>query len=123
MAIQEEHPTCGEPLGSEPHWSFWLGLEDEKTWRADKEALKHTLRFYGFAEDPGPDYDVDNFDFDKDPQILAQTYVNREASGTDLSKFKARRGKLLIYGGLADALQRDVARREAGPLRQVDLAA
>jgi hypothetical protein len=97
----------GEPLGSEPYWSFWLGVEDEKTWRGDKEAVQRTLRFYGLAEDPGPHYDVINFDFDKDPQILAQTYVNLEASGTDLSKFKARGGKLLIYEGLADALQAD----------------
>ena len=93
----------GVPLGSEPYWSFWLSGEDEETWRGDKEAIQHTLRFYGFAEDPGPDYDVVNFDFDKDPQRLVQTYVNREASGTDLSAFKGRGGKLLIYHGLADA--------------------
>jgi feruloyl esterase len=101
----------GVPLGSEPYWSFWLSGEDEETWRGDKEAIQHTLRFYGFAEDPGPDYDVVNFDFDKDPQRLVQTYVNREASGTDLSAFKGRGGKLLIYHGLADASGPDATRQ------------
>jgi Tannase and feruloyl esterase len=101
----------GVPLGSEPYWSFWLSGEDEETWRGDKEAIQHTLRFYGFAGDPGVQYDVINFDFDKDPQVLAQTYVNREASGTDLSAFKGRGGKLLIYHGLADVASSDATRQ------------
>ena len=101
----------GVPLGSEPYWSSWLSGEDEESWRGDKTAIEDTLRFYGFAEDPGPNYDVINFDFDKDPQRLTQTYVNREANGTDLSKFKARGGKLLIYQGLADAGSPEPARQ------------
>lgn len=95
----------GVPLGSEPYWSLWRALEDEQTWRADKAAVEAELRHYSFAEDPGPDYDVADFDFDKDPERMAQGYRDLEASGTDLSKFKARDGKLLVYQGLADALQ------------------
>ena len=36
---------------------------------------------------------------------MVQGYADMEASGTDLSKFKERGGKLLIYQGLADGLQ------------------
>ena len=96
----------GVPLGSEPYWSRWHGLEDEQTWRDDKAALEDELRHYSFAEDPGPDYDVADFDFDKDPERMVQGYADMEASGTDLSKFKERGGKLLIYQGLADGDRR-----------------
>ncbi len=93
----------GLPFGSEPYWSFWLALEDEESWRGDKAAVEEILRFYGFPEDPGPDYDVANFDFDRDPARMIETYVDLEAGGTDLSEFQERGGKLLVYQGLADA--------------------
>jgi feruloyl esterase len=92
----------GVPLGSEPYWSSWLSGKDEESWRAGKAGIEHSLRFTGFAEDPGPDYDVVDFDFDKDPERLIQAYVNREAGGTDLSNFKARGGRLLVYQSIAD---------------------
>jgi pimeloyl-ACP methyl ester carboxylesterase len=95
----------GMPLGSEPYWSLWRALEDEQTWQADKAAVEDELRHYSFAEDLDPDYDVADFDFDKDPERMVQSYEDMEASGTDLSKFKGRGGKLLIYQGLADGLQ------------------
>jgi feruloyl esterase len=95
----------GLPLGSELYWPRWHGLADEQSWLEDKAALETELRHYGFAEDPGPDYDVASFDFDKHPGSLVQGYADMEASGTDLSKFKARGGKILIYQGLAEGLQ------------------
>ena len=55
--------------------------------------------YLGFVEDPGPGYEVD---FEKDPERLKDGYANRTADGTDLSTFKERGGKLLIYQGLAD---------------------
>ena len=60
---------------------------------------RNYLRYLGFVEDPGPGYEVD---FEKDPERLKDGYANRTADGTDLSKFKGRGGKLLIYQGLAD---------------------
>jgi feruloyl esterase len=95
----------GVPLGSEPYWLLWRALEDEQSWRADKAAVEDELRHYSFAEDLALDYDVAAFDFDKDPERMVQSYSDMEASGTDLSKFEARGGRLLIYQGLADPLQ------------------
>jgi Tannase and feruloyl esterase len=102
----------GLPLGSEPYWNFWMALEDEESWREDSAALKDTLRHTGFTEDPGSHYDVAHFDFDKDPELLVQGYSDMEASGTDLSKFKGRGGKLLIYQGLADVIAMPEATRQ-----------
>jgi Tannase and feruloyl esterase len=93
----------GVPKGSEPYWSLWLTAENEADWQAGKRGIEHILRFYGLGEDPGAGYDARSFDLDRDVERLKRTYVNREAGGTDLSKFKARSGKLLIYQGLADA--------------------
>jgi len=47
---------------------------------------------------------VTDFDFDKDPQRLAFTAAIYNAMNPDLSRFKARGGKLLMYHGLADPL-------------------
>jgi Tannase and feruloyl esterase len=100
------------PLGSEPYWNFWMALEDEESWREDRAALNDTIRYTGFPYDPGPEYDVADFDFDKDPERLVQGYSDMEASGTDLLKFKARGGKLLIYQGLGDVIAMPEATRQ-----------
>ena len=84
--------------------------------RRTKPPSRMSSRYYSFAEDPGPDYDVAAFDFDKDPERMVQSYGDMEASGTDLSKFEARGGKLLIYQGLADADSRP-RRRGSGTRR------
>jgi Tannase and feruloyl esterase len=91
----------GVPLGSEPYWSALLAYEDDagSLALADMARNRNYLRYLGFVEDPGPGYEVD---FDKDPERLKDGYANRTADGTDLSKFKERGGKLLIYHGLAD---------------------
>jgi feruloyl esterase len=93
----------GVPFGSEPYWGFWLALESEESWREDKASIEAQLRYHGLPEDPGPDYDIAGFDFDKDPEPVRRTAASRDADDTDLSKFKARGGKLLIYQGLGDA--------------------
>ena len=43
---------------------------------------------------------------------MVQGYADMEASGTDLSKFKERGGKLLIYQGVAEGLQAPEATRQ-----------
>jgi Tannase and feruloyl esterase len=91
----------GVPLGSEPYWSDSLAYEDGTGALAleDLATERNYLRHLGFVEDPGPSYEVD---FEKDPERLKDGYANRTADGTDLSKFKERGAKLLIYQGLAD---------------------
>jgi feruloyl esterase len=93
----------GVPLGSEPYWANQLGLDSEQTWRKDKARAEAVMRYDLLPADPGPGYDIAAFDFDRDPERVRQALANRDADGTDLSKFKARGGKLLIYQGLGDA--------------------
>jgi Tannase and feruloyl esterase len=51
----------------------------------------------------GPAYDsVRSFNYDTDPAKLAPFAVDQDAVQTDLSKFSAHRGKLILYNGWAD---------------------
>ncbi len=109
----------GIPLGSAPYWSFWLGLENEQAWKENKSAWIDELHYYGFSQDPGPEYDVADFDFDKDPPQITG-YKDLEAGGTDLSEFQERGGKLLIYHGLADPLLVAEATRQWYDLMMAD---
>jgi feruloyl esterase len=103
----------GLPLGSEPYWTFWITGKDLSDWEAKKAEFVERLRFYGFPRDPGPDYDLKDFDFDRDTKILQRAVdTNYVADGTDLAKFKSRGGKLLIYQGAADALTAPEATRQ-----------
>ena len=65
----------------------------------------HRGLFYPFYWVFGPDYDLLRFDFDGDMdtyQNALAPYVN--ANSPDLSAFRGRGGKLLIYSGTADPL-------------------
>ena len=109
----------GLPLGSEPYWNFWMALEDRGELGARTEPPSRIL-FATLASPKtrAPTTTSPHFDFDKDPELLVQGYSDMEASGTDLSKFKARGGKLLIYQGLARC-DRD-ARGDAAVVRDAD---
>jgi pimeloyl-ACP methyl ester carboxylesterase len=94
----------GLPKGSEPYWPVWVtGLEPAGgkliySFGAD------FLRYMAFQDDPGERYRLTDFNFDNDPprlQFMANIY---NAMNPDLSKFKARGGKLLMYHGLADPI-------------------
>lgn len=51
----------------------------------------------------GPAFDsVRDFDFDRDPAKLAAFANDQDAYETDLSRFKAHGGKLILYNGWAD---------------------
>jgi feruloyl esterase len=95
----------GLPYGSEPYWDSWVMGKNDDDWRAKITGLKDNLRFYGFDDDPGPDYNVLDFDFDKDPMRLKKAIdEDLVADGTDLGAFKNHGGKLLLYHGWADQL-------------------
>ena len=60
------------------------------------------LRYMAFEEDAGPGFDPLSFDFDRDPPRLSAMARLYDASNPDLSKFKARGGKLIMYSGWAN---------------------
>jgi pimeloyl-ACP methyl ester carboxylesterase len=94
----------GLPMGSEPYWPLWLtGLEPAGGRLIYAFGLDF-LRYMAFQEDPGERYRATDFDFDKDPPRLSFMAGIYNAMSTDLSRYKARGGKLLMYHGLADPI-------------------
>jgi feruloyl esterase len=68
---------------------------------ADFNLADNTMRYLVFTP-PKPDYDSSTFDFDRDPPLLDAWSRKVNATSTDLSKFWARGGKLLMTYGWAD---------------------
>jgi hypothetical protein len=93
----------GVPLGSEPFWPLWLTGLEKGGGRFVQRGNAEYLRYMAFADDPGESYSAAQFDFDSDPPRLATMAAIYNATDPDLSAFKARGGKLLIYHGWADA--------------------
>jgi feruloyl esterase len=95
---------AGLPYGSEDYWGRWLigSTDDNQHYVADLGS--NFLRYLGFEQDPGPDYDSRDFDLDTDIPKLAFMARLFNASDPDLSGLQQAGGKLLMYHGLADAL-------------------
>jgi feruloyl esterase len=68
---------------------------------ADFNLAENTMRYLAFVP-PRPDYDYRTFDFDRDTHLLDAWSRQVDATNTDLSKFRARGGKLLMTYGWAD---------------------
>ena len=94
----------GIPFGSEPFWPLWLTGLDKGGGRVAALLNAEFLRYMAFADNPGESYSAAKFDFDSDPQRLATMAAIYNATDPDLSAFKARGGKLLMYHGWADAI-------------------
>jgi len=58
-----------------------------------------TVRIWGFQN---PNYDWSTFDLDRDMPVINSKVAFVDAVDPDLSKFKARGGKLLLYAGWGD---------------------
>lgn len=107
----EPRNSAGERLypasqlpGSEPFWPTWLtGTAQGAPGLIPMFALDF-LRYMAFADDPGDAYTVKQFDFDRDPPRLAPMAAIYNSDRPDLSKFKARGGKLVMWHGWADAI-------------------
>ncbi len=104
----------GQPLGAEivgvspigearpsSGWDRWLiGRDGGKSLQlAFAESF---MRYMAFGK-PDASYDVATFDFEKDPDRMGDIRRLLNATDPDLSAFRNRGGKLLMYFGWADA--------------------
>jgi pimeloyl-ACP methyl ester carboxylesterase len=102
----------GVPFGSEPFWPVWVtGTSNRPAWMA-----LFVQDFYRYLPlpAPGPDFKVTDYNFDKDPSRLAYSASifnaatfnpsTGEIEFGDMSAFRERGGKLIIYHGWADSL-------------------
>jgi feruloyl esterase len=94
----------GIPVGSEVFWPAWL-TGNGTSEGSDMVFVREGLRYLSFPVSPGPLFDpVHDYNIERDlPKLrpMAETY---DSSNPDLSKFKARGGKLIIFQGWADAI-------------------
>lgn len=65
--------------------------------------IRELYQYLLFLPDPGPDAAVTTFDFDRDPPRLALMETLYTAQNPDLTAFRQRGGKLILYHGWDDA--------------------
>jgi feruloyl esterase len=107
----------------------YVTVGSEQSWKrsADSNFANNYLRFLAFPENPPLSYTFWNFDFDKDFAKLEQMAALYDPvapnEDPDLSGFRERGGKLIVYHGWADLsvsplttvdLYAEVAQREGG---------
>jgi feruloyl esterase len=95
----------GVPKGSEPFWPVWLaGIPGTEQPALMERFGTDFLRYMAFVPDAGAAFDVRQYDFDRDPPRLATMSRIYDATNPDLTAFRERGGKLLMYHGWADAI-------------------
>lgn len=99
----------GIPFGSEPFWWLWLTGREEAherfgRGRAVPDFALNYFRYMAFPEDPGESFHPTHFNFEKDPARLQAMGEIYNVTNPDLSKFKARGGKVLMWHGWQDAI-------------------
>ena len=100
----------GEPLfdgglsrGSEYEWvPNFVGRNGPAVFAAGGP-LRELYQYLIFMPDPGPNAPTTVFDFDADPPRLALMETLYTAQNPDLTAFRARGGKLILYQGWDDA--------------------
>ena len=94
----------GLPLGSEHDWATQLVADKGQTpgYLFDNGFIAELMRNLAFDDALPHDYPVVQFDFDRDPPRLATMEALYNAQNPDLTKFKARGGKLILWHGWDD---------------------
>jgi hypothetical protein len=93
--------TGGAMPGSELNWiGNYVGTDDELP--VYYRMMGDMFRYMSFTEDPGPDWDPRNFDFDANPDRFSAMEQLWTAVNPDLRRFQRRGGKLLAYQGWRD---------------------
>jgi feruloyl esterase len=96
--------SAAVPRGSESFWPRWLTGEPDGTPARVPQFARDFLRYMAFPDDPGESHDVGRFDFDRDPARMKPLSELYNATNPDLTRFRDRGGKLIMYHGWADAI-------------------
>ncbi len=87
------------PKGPRSGWDGWIVRDGGPT--TDQIFAETFLRYMAFSK-PDPNYDWTTFNFDSDIEKTQWISSILDATDPDLSRFKARGGKILMYFGWAD---------------------
>ncbi len=96
-----EEPVAGVRGAPASAWMNFIVPLQPGGRAADFNLADNTMRYLAFTP-PKPDYDSGTFDFDRDAHVLDAWSKKVDATSTDLAKFRARGGKLLMTYGWAD---------------------
>ncbi len=92
----------GLAKGSEYEWSpALIGKNSEPPLALTMPMLQDMVRYMIYTQDQ-PNADMMDFDFDRDPARMADMERIYTASNPDLSAYKARGGKIIMYHGWDD---------------------
>ena len=102
--------SWGQPVGAEidmpsqggamrSGWNAWLISSSGPT---ISELFAQTFFRYLAFPKPDPNYELKSFNFDSDPARLQSIGAIMDAKNPDLTRFKARGGKIIMYFGWAD---------------------
>ena len=95
--------TGGLMRGSEYEWAPGLvGIGDQPALALQMPMLNDFVAFMAFDRDPGPQFTMMDFDFDRDPPKLDTMEAIYSGSNPDLSAFRGRGGKIIMYHGWDD---------------------
>ena len=94
-------PVSGETTGQNGHsgWENWIITDNRPS--IGTSFAETFFRYLAFAK-PDPQYEMTQFDVDKDLPKLESIHQILDATDTDLSRFQKRGGKLIMYHGWAD---------------------
>ncbi|TNC08659.1 tannase/feruloyl esterase family alpha/beta hydrolase [Methylobacterium terricola] len=92
-----------DPGLAAPGWRAWkLGTSKTAVPNARNATLGPAAIANYFLTPPDPGFDALRFDFDRDVARTAETAAINDPTGTFVSTFTARGGRLLVYQGVAD---------------------
>ena len=98
----------GVPEGSELYWGLWLTGAPAYAAAFPNGFVPPIaldfLRYLAFETDPGPAYQLTDFDFDRDPARMSASAALLNADDPDLGAFQKAGGRMLMYHGWADPL-------------------
>ena len=86
--------------GSELNWANTYIVNDGPS--IYNKFIGDLFRYMAFPVDPGPTWQIKDFDWDRDPKRLGAIEGLYDVSNPDLRQFKAAGGKLIMFQGLAD---------------------
>ncbi len=93
----------GLPRGSELGWAG-LDIGTDTTPSGAGNFATQVLRYLAFPRDPGPSYELTDFNLDRDPPKLRYMARIFNSDNPDMHAFRNAGGKLILYHGFADPL-------------------
>ena len=96
----ERLSTFTPMVGSELNWRVYIGTDTQPAFYYTFGA--EFFRYLAFAEDPGPTWRPEDFDFDVDVGRMGHIRMFNDAADPDMRNFARRGGKMIAYHGWAD---------------------